>query len=138
MERTAGGSDKRARGLTAEPDSMQGWIATHLGYRIEEGSGIGVMGIGEYFAGHPDLHDLAEVHHGDAVTDVANGRKVVRDHEQADSEPIAQICEQLQNRRLHGHVERGDWFSATMTSGSTARARAIAIRWRCPPENAPG
>jgi hypothetical protein len=64
--------------------------------------------IAENLTGHSDFHDFSEVHHRHAVTDVADRREVVRDHEQTDAQAIAQVPEQLQDRGLDGDVERGD------------------------------
>jgi hypothetical protein len=60
-----------------------------------------VARISEHLAGYADLHDFAEIHHRDAITDVANGREVVRDHEHADAESIAKVAEEFKNRGLH-------------------------------------
>ena len=52
------------------------------------------------------LHDLAEIHDGDVVGDVADDGEVVRD-EQIRQAPFGlEIGEQIQHLRLHGDVER--------------------------------
>ena len=59
-----------------------------------------------------DLGDLAEVHHEDAVGDVADDVQVVRDEDVREPEVALQVLEQVQDLRLHGHVERGDGLVA--------------------------
>jgi hypothetical protein len=54
------------------------------------------------------LHDLAEVHHGDAVGDVADHREVVRDDHVRQAELVLEVVHQVDDLRLDGHVERGD------------------------------
>ena len=55
-----------------------------------------------------ELDDAPEVHDGHAVADVAHDRHVVRDEQHRQAEPLAQVGEQVEHRRLHGDVERRD------------------------------
>ena len=55
-----------------------------------------------------DLDDLAEVHHGDAVGDVAHHRQVVRDDDVGQAELVLQVLEQVDDLGLDRHVEGGD------------------------------
>ncbi len=57
-----------------------------------------------------DLDNPPEVHHGDGVADVADGREVVRDEHHRDAELRAQLTHQVQDGALHGDVERGRDF----------------------------
>ena len=54
----------------------------------------------------PELHQPAEVEHGDAVGEVADDAEVVRDEEVGDAALRLQLDEQVEDRRLHRHVER--------------------------------
>ena len=56
----------------------------------------------------PDLDDLAEVHHGYAIGDVANEREVVRDEEVRQREVALQRLEQVDDLCADRHVERRD------------------------------
>ncbi len=67
---------------------------------------------GKQFGRRRDLDESAEIHHRDPVRDVLYDRKVVRDEQQAQAEPGFQRLEQVENLRLHGHVERRDRFVA--------------------------
>ena len=55
-----------------------------------------------------DLHDLAEIHHGDAVGDVLHHAEVVRDEQEGQAKLALQILQQVDDLRLHRNVERGD------------------------------
>ena len=59
-----------------------------------------------------DLGDLAEVHHEHAVGDVTDDVQVVRDEDVREPEVALQVLEQVQDLRLHGHVEGGDGLVA--------------------------
>jgi hypothetical protein len=52
------------------------------------------------------LHDAAEVHDRDAVAHVPDDAQVVRDEQVAHRELVLQSLEQVQDLRLHRHVER--------------------------------
>ncbi len=52
------------------------------------------------------LDDLAGVHHGAAVAELGHDRQVVRDEDEREAEVPAEPVEQLQDLRLHHHVER--------------------------------
>jgi hypothetical protein len=53
-----------------------------------------------------ELDDLAEIHHRDAMADVLDDRDVVRDEQIGEPEIALQIDEQVDDLRLHRHVER--------------------------------
>ncbi len=52
------------------------------------------------------LDDLAEVHHGDVIGDVAHDGEVVRDEQVCQPALGLQIGEQIEHLRLYRHVER--------------------------------
>ncbi len=56
----------------------------------------------------PGLNHLAAMHDHNVVRDVANEREVVRDHQHADAELIAEVGEQVEDLSLGGDVERRD------------------------------
>jgi hypothetical protein len=53
------------------------------------------------------LDDLAVVHDTDHVGDAPHDAEVVGDEQQAHAEPLADVGQQLEDLRLHRHVERG-------------------------------
>ena len=68
----------------------------------------GCRGRTEEILGGGELDDLAEVHHRDAVGDVADDGEVVGDEEVGEVELLLQLHEQVQDLGLDRHVERGD------------------------------
>ena len=56
--------------------------------------------------GRPHLDDLSQIHHGDAVADVLDQPQIVRDEQIGQRQPLLQIHQQVDDLRLHRHVER--------------------------------
>ena len=56
--------------------------------------------------GRADLADLAEVHDDDAIAHVLHDREVVRDEDQREAVAGLHVLEQVEDLRLHRHVER--------------------------------
>jgi hypothetical protein len=52
------------------------------------------------------LDQLAQVHHGDLVGQVLDGRQVVGDEQAGEPEVALKVRQQVEHRRLDGHVER--------------------------------
>ena len=75
--------------------------------RRQQGLGIGVVRALEHVVGRPDLHHPAEVEHHDAVGQVADDAEVVADEQVGHVLALLQVGEQVEDRRLHRHVERG-------------------------------
>ena len=63
---------------------------------------------GEELVGRCDLDDPAEVHHRDAIRDVADDREIVGDEHVGEVELALQLDQQVQHLRLDRDVERGD------------------------------
>ncbi len=75
-----------------------------------------------------DLDDLAEVHHGDPVGDVADHRQVVGDEQVRQPELVLQLLEQVDDAGLDADVERRH----RLVEHDEARARGPAPgRCRC-------
>ena len=54
------------------------------------------------------LHQLAQVHHRDAIADVADDGEVVGDEEVGEAELLLQVFQQVDDLRLNRDVKRGD------------------------------
>jgi hypothetical protein len=52
------------------------------------------------------LHELPQVHDGDAVAEELDGGQVVRDEEAREPEPRLQLAQEVEHGGLHGDVER--------------------------------
>ena len=81
----------------------------------------------------PLLDDAAAIHDGDAVGEMGDDRDVVRDEEIGDAEIVAQVGQQIDDRRLHRDVERRHRLVADDEPGPVASARAMPTRCFSPP-----
>ena len=79
-----------------------------------------------------------QVHNRDAVTNVAHHAQVMGDEEVGQIQLFLQVLEQVDDLSLNRDIQRGNRFAATMNFGSSARARAMPMRCRWPPENSCG
>ena len=62
--------------------------------------------IAEQLVGRRGLHDLAEIHYGDAVGDVLHDREIVADEDVGEPEALLQRPHQVDDLRLDRDVER--------------------------------
>ena len=76
----------------------------------------------------PFLDDAAEIHHDDALAEMAHHAEVVRDEHEGEPAPLPQLLEQHQDLRLHADVERRDRLVGEDRGRARARARG---RCRC-------
>ncbi|KAG1246263.1 hypothetical protein G6F65_020780 [Rhizopus arrhizus] len=80
------------------------------------------------------LDDPAQVHHRHAVGHVAHDRQVVADEHVRQAEFLLQVAHQVQDLRLHRHVQRGSGFVADQELGFSCQgardrnALALAAR----------
>ena len=56
--------------------------------------------------GIPHLDDLAEVHDGDSIADVADNRQVVGDEDIGEVQLSLELDQQIEHLRLDGYIER--------------------------------
>ena len=106
MEAAPGGRVDRARHVTAQNDPLLLEAGVRLGHRRQQRLGIGVLRPQEQVGAVADFDDLAEIHHGDAVTDVLDDGDVVRDEQIGEAELLLQIAQEVDDLRLHRDVER--------------------------------
>ena len=109
-KRHAGRRVDRAGHVAGEADPLAGLAAPGVGHRDgrEHRHGVGVARAVVEVVAVADLDDLAEVHHGDPVRDVAYDGQVVRDHHVGQVELLLEVLEQVDHLGLDGDVERGD------------------------------
>ena len=65
-------------------------------------------------------------------------RKIVGNEEVGETEFFLQAFQEIDHLSLDRHIESRDGFVRCMRSRPRASALAIAILWRCPPENSGG
>ena len=66
---------------------------------------------------------------------ISHDRQIVADEHIGQLELVLQVGEQVEDLRLHRQVERRDRLVEHQQEGLSIRARAMAMRWRWPPEN---
>ena len=72
------------------------------------------------------------------MADPPHHREVVRDEQVGEPELLLERLEQLEDPRLHRDVEGGHGLVEHDDVGAMASARAIATRWRWPPDSSRG
>src|SRR5258706_9869328 len=80
------------------------WV--RVGYRRKQQARVWVLRILKDRFARRFFDYLAQVHHGDAVAEVANHAQIVRDVYKRQVIVLLQVREQIQDLCLYGHVER--------------------------------
>ena len=78
---------------------------THLGQRVDQPLGIGMLGIIDDFAGGPLLNDSAGIHHQHALSDLRHHTEIVSDQHQRHVVLLAQLQQQRHDFRLNRHIQ---------------------------------
>ena len=125
--RSADGTGSRSAGASSdggEPSigTSERQAALDRRHRVEQPPRVRVLRLREDLRGRPVLHDPARVHHHHRVRGLGDDAEVVRDEDDADVELALDLLDQLEDLRLHRHVERGRRLVGR--SGSTGCARA--------------
>jgi len=68
------------------------------------------------------LDDLALEHHADPVGHLAHDAEIVGDEQHRHVEPALQLREELEDLRLHGHVEGRGWLVGNQEIGLVGEA----------------
>ncbi len=95
-----------ARHLTGDHVQLAA-LRGRLRHRVEQALGVGVAREREQRVDRRLLHDLARVHHDDAVADLRDDAEVMRDEQHGHPEVALQLAEQLEDLGLDRDVERG-------------------------------
>ena len=108
VEAAAGRRRDRARHVALEHDALA--LRVGIGDRDgrEQRLGVRVDRPRVELLGRRELDDLAQVHHGDAVRDVADDAEVVGDEDVGQRELVLQVVEEVDDLRLDRDVERRD------------------------------
>ena len=107
-ERTPSRRIAGTRQRPPEGDALALGLGVRVGDRREQGVGVRVRRFVEQLLGPAEFHDVAEVHHGHAIADVANDREIVGDEQITQAELLLKVLQEIQNLRLHRDVERRD------------------------------
>ncbi len=107
-EAAAGAGVERAADLALEPDALLRHRRIGHRHRREQGLGVGVERRVEQRLDRPALHHLAEIHDDDLVGEVAHECQVVTDEDHRLAVLSLDPQQQVDHRRLHRHVQRGN------------------------------
>src|SRR6266511_838571 len=77
-----------------------------LRHRGEQRLRVGMERVGVEHLLRGELHEVAEVHHRDAIGDVVHDAQVVRDEQVRELDLLLEIVEEVEDLRLDRHVER--------------------------------
>ena len=107
MEMAAGRRLGRARHVALhDPLAHAAPLGIGRGGGRQQRLGVGMQGLGEQGALGRELDDATEIHHRDAMADMAHHGEVVADEEIGEPVFLLQVDQQVQHLRLHRHVER--------------------------------
>ena len=136
MEPAAAGGIHRAGDLALEHHLLlAAEVGIGLGDGVQQEAGVGMEGLViEVFLGG-DLTDLTQEHHAHPVGDEVDHAEVVADEEIGQAAGRLQVLEQVEHLALDRHVQGAHRLVAHHQLGLRAMARAMPMRWRCPPEN---
>ena len=73
----------------------------NLWHRRDQGHGVRVLRLGEDTIDRTNLNNRAEVHHGDAIREVADNVEVVADEEVGEPLLVAEVGEQVEHLALN-------------------------------------
>src|ERR1700716_1468590 len=87
-------------------EAMPGW-AGKAGYALQEPDRVRVLRMLEYELRGADVDEAPRVHHGHAVRQTGHHAQVVADHDHRGPARAGYLAKELQDLRLHAHVESG-------------------------------
>ena len=106
VKRAPGRWIRRARQIASQHDARASPSGLGLRHGREQGHGVRMSRRAQYLLGGALLDDPAEIHHGDAMRDLAHHGEVVRDEEIGETPLALQVGEQVEHLRLYRHVQR--------------------------------
>ena len=96
----------RAGHVAGQQDALHFVVGVGAGHRREERLGVGVTRRGVELLGRRQLHDAAQIHHGDPVADVLHDREIMRDEQVGKPQVLLQIVQQVEHLRLDRDIQR--------------------------------
>ncbi len=96
----------RARDLALQADTGP-FASAERRHSGQQRLRVGMVRALEHAIGVAHLHEPAEIQHGDPIGEVPHDAQVVRDEHVRDAFDRLHVGEQVQDRGLHGDVERG-------------------------------
>ena len=108
------------------------------GHRREQRLRVRVLGRSKQRTRFCGLHNLAQVHHRDAISNVTHHRKIVRNEQVTQTHFIAQVHEKIDDLSLNRDIKSRDSLVANDETWREAQGSRNPIRCLCPPLNSCG
>ena len=106
--------------------------------RIDQLARIGVRRVGEQVLGLADLDDAPAIHHRRRLANMGDHGEIVADQEKGDARLALRSLIRFNAWACTETSSADTGSSATTSFGRVISARAMAMRWRWPPENSCG
>ena len=110
MEVTTGGRIGRIGDISFQHNWRAALTRIRFGNGREQRFGVGMPGPIEKLFRASVLHQLSNVHHHHAVTDVFDHTEIVRDEQIGEMEFALQILQKVEGLRLDRNIQRADGF----------------------------
>jgi len=106
MERATFGWMQRAWHLATQDDllALRAWFGHRNGGK--QSASIGMPWICEYRIALPHLHDSAEMHHCNAISNVFHHGEIVRNENIGKAQSPLQVAQQIEHLRSDRNIER--------------------------------
>ena len=95
--------------IQEDPLSL-GAIVCNSGDGGQQSLGVRVLGIIKNLVLRSNLHNFTQIHNRDAITNMFNDRKVVRNEHVGQLQFLLQLFQQIQNLRADGDIQSGNGF----------------------------
>ena len=117
MKGASGRGRQRARDISRKDNPLLSCPLYNVGDGREKRLRVGMKKSVEYVDGSPHFYNSAKVHDCDAVTHVADHRKIMGDQKERKGEFSLQFLEKVDNLSLDGEVQRGNRFIGDNQTG---------------------
>ena len=97
----------RARSGTSPPIVRSAGIAAERNHALDQSARVRMLRVGEDPLDAAVLDHLARVHHADVVGELGDETEIVRDEDHRRARVAPDRPDEIDDLRLHGHVERG-------------------------------
>jgi len=118
-------------GVADDPAGCPGGLGIGYGNGLQERLGVGMAGVGKEFLGGGQFHQPAQVHDRNAVADVADHRKIVRNEKIGQLVLFLEVLKEVDDLCLDRDIKGGERFVADDELGlegkSPGNAEALAL-----------
>lgn len=109
---TAGGRIYRRRNFTGHRDAGAFTVSIDHWHGADQRLCVRMFWVADDLLGRAAFHDFSKIHHHNALADVFDHRKVVRDEKVGDSPRLLQVLQEIDDLGLDADVQRAHRFVA--------------------------